>query len=132
MSDTATDAPAQLGRDELEALFEDAPCGYVILTPDGRITHANRTLATWTGAEPGELPGKHLRDLLTLPSRIFYETNFAPALSLQRELEEVALDLVTGPSETLPVLISARPEGRRRPARRDPHDPGEGSRTAQL
>jgi len=108
LSDVATDASARLGRDELEVLFEDAPCGYVILTPEGRITHANRTLARWVGAPQGELAGKHLRDLLTLPGRIFYETNFGPALSLQGELEEVALDLATGPSERLPVLISAR------------------------
>lgn len=107
MSDTATGAPARLGRDELEALFEDAPCGYVVLTPDGRITRANRTLAGWMGARPDDLSGKHLRDLLTLPGRIFYETNFAPALDLQRALEEVALDLAAGPSRRLPVLISA-------------------------
>lgn len=108
MSDAATATPARLGRDELEALFEDAPCGYVILTPDDRITHANRTLAGWMGARPDDLSGRHLRDLLTLPGRIFYETNFAPALDLQRELEEVALDLAAGPSQKLPVLISAR------------------------
>lgn len=108
MSDTTKGAPGRPGYDELEALFEDAPCGYVILSSDGRITRANRTLAGWIGADPDGLAGKYLRDLLTLPGRIFYETNFAPALSLQRELEEVALDLATGPSERLPVLISAR------------------------
>lgn len=108
MSDGRADAPAPLDRDSLEALFEDAPCGYVILTPDGRITHANRTLAGWIGTRPDALCGRRLRDLLTLPGRIFYETNFAPALDLQRELEEVALDLAAGPSQKLPVLISAR------------------------
>lgn len=121
LSDPATAAPARLGRDELETLFEDAPCGYVLLTPDGRITHANRTLAGWIGARPDDLSGKHLRDLLTLPGRIFYETNFAPALDLQRELEEVALDLAAGPSQKLPVLISAR-------ALRDDHDRHIGTR----
>lgn len=107
MSEIGKDPPPALGRDELEELFEDAPCGYVILTPDGRITHANRTLSAWIGTAPGELSGRHLRDLLTVPGRIFYETNFAPALSLQQELEEVALDLATG-ADKLPVLISAR------------------------
>ena len=91
-----------------QALFEDAPCGYVVLTPAGRIAHANRTLATWIKIDAGALHSRHLRDLLTFPSRIFYETNFAPALRLQDELEEVALDLVTEGSGTLPVLISAR------------------------
>ena len=108
MSDAPTDAPTPLDRDELEALFEDAPCGYVVLTPDGRITRANRTLAGWLGTGPDALSGQRLRDLLTLPGRIFYETNFAPALDLQGALEEVALDLAAGPSQKLPVLISAR------------------------
>lgn len=95
-------------RADFETLFEDAPCGYVVLTPEGRIRRANRTLAGWIGTDRGSLRGRHLRDLLTLPGRIFYETNFAPALRLQAVLEEVALDLVTGGSNTLPVLISAR------------------------
>jgi len=93
---------------DFQALFEDAPCGYVVLTPDGRIARANRTLARWIETDPTALTGQHLRDLLTLPGRIFYETNFAPALGLQTELEEVALDLAVGGSGKLPVLISAR------------------------
>lgn len=106
MSEDSLYAPDPDG--DFEDLFENAPCGYVILGPDGRIARANRTLARWLGAEPDGLSGRHLRDLLTLPGRIFYETNFAPALALQEELEEVALDLAVGGSETLPVLISAR------------------------
>lgn len=100
--------PAGGPRPDFQALFEDAPCGYVVLAPDGRIARANRTLARWIETDPASLPGQHLRDLLTLPGRIFYETNFAPALGLQTELEEVALDLAVGAAGKLPVLISAR------------------------
>lgn len=108
MSENSTTDQADGVQANFQALFEDAPCGYVVLTPAGRIAHANRTLATWIKIDAGALHSRHLRDLLTFPSRIFYETNFAPALRLQDELEEVALDLVTEGSGTLPVLISAR------------------------
>jgi sigma-B regulation protein RsbU (phosphoserine phosphatase) len=98
---------------DFEDLFERAPCGYLTLDADGRITRANMTLAGWIGVERAALPGQRLRDLLTLPGRIFYDTNFGPALRLQGRLEEIALELATdaGP---LPVMISAteaRPAG---------------------
>ena len=51
--------------------------------------------------------GMRLRELLTLPGRILYETNVAPLLRLQGGFEEVALDLVTATGENLPVLANA-------------------------
>lgn len=94
--------------EDFEDLFECAPCGYLTLAADGRIARANRTLAEWIGVDRETLPGAHLRDLLTLPGRVLYETNIAPALRLQA-LEEIALDLVVANNAPLPVLISARP-----------------------
>lgn len=107
MSDAPPNTSEPLPPDHFEALFEHAPCGYLVLAPDGRIIRGNATLAEWLGAEPGAFSGKHLRDLMTVPSRILYETNIAPALRLQ-DLEEVAVDLVAGKGDKLPVLINAR------------------------
>jgi sigma-B regulation protein RsbU (phosphoserine phosphatase) len=95
--------------DDFEDLFRHAPCAYLTLVPDGRIARANRTLEEWLAVEPGALDGMLLRDLLTVPGRIFYETNIAPALRLQRELEEIVLDLIDRDGAKLPVLVSARP-----------------------
>ena len=92
---------------DYEDLFRHAPCGYLILLPDGRIVQANETLARWMGTDAATLVGKRFRDLLTLAGRIFYEPNFAPMLRLEGGLEEIALDLTTTSGEAAPMLASA-------------------------
>ena len=78
------------------------------------------------GLAPETLIGRRLRDLLTVPGRIFYETNIAPLLRLQGRFEEVALDLVTAAGDKLPVLVNADGATKRgrgsdvRPRRRRP------------
>ena len=93
--------------EDLEDLYENAPCGYLSLQPDGRIVKVNRTLSAWIGIPADQLLGKRLHDLLNMPGRIFYETHFAPLLRMQGFFNEVALDLVTSDGRKLPVLANA-------------------------
>ena len=93
--------------EDLEDLYENAPCGYLSLQPDGRIVKVNRTLSAWIGIPVDQLLGKRLHDLLNMPGRIFYETHFAPLLRMQGFFNEVALDLVTSDGRKLPVLANA-------------------------
>jgi sigma-B regulation protein RsbU (phosphoserine phosphatase) len=93
--------------EELEDLYENAPCGYLSLEPGGRIFKVNRTLAAWTGYAPEQLIGKRLHDLLNIAGRIFYETHIAPLLRMQGFFNEVALDLMTDKGERLPVIANA-------------------------
>lgn len=92
---------------DLADLFESAPCGYVVLSPAGRILRANNTLCRWLGYAETELLDKPFRELLTVPGRIFYETNFAPLLRIQGGFEEVALDLLSAAGDKLPMLVNA-------------------------
>lgn len=101
-----TDVGANLSED-LADLYENAPFGYLSTSPDGTIFKVNATFSDWLGFAPDRLNGTRLRDLLTVPGRIFYETNIAPLLRLQGRFEEVALDLVTAAGEKLPVLVNA-------------------------
>jgi sigma-B regulation protein RsbU (phosphoserine phosphatase) len=98
---------SEAGVENLEDLYEAAPFGYLLLAPDGRITKVNATFSGWLGFPAQALAGKRLRDLMTLPSRVVYETNIAPVLRLQGGFEEVVLDLVTASGDKLPVLVSA-------------------------
>jgi sigma-B regulation protein RsbU (phosphoserine phosphatase) len=98
---------SEAGSEDFEDLYEAAPFGYLSLGPDGRIARANATCSDWLGYPTGALDGKRLRDLMTLPARMVYETNIAPVLRLQGGFEEVALDLLTATGEKLPVLVSA-------------------------
>lgn len=93
--------------EELEDLYENAPCGYLSLGPDGRIAKSNATLSRWIGVDQSALLGKRLRDLLTIPGQIFYETHFAPLLRMQGFFNEVALDLVNADGTSSPVIANA-------------------------
>lgn len=106
MSDPVAD-PTPTAPADFEDLFGNAPCGYLVLGQDGRIVRANSTIARWLAVEAGALEQKPLRDLLTLPGRILYETNVAPVLRLQGGFEEVALDLVMATGEKLSILANA-------------------------
>lgn len=93
--------------EDLQDLYENAPCGYLSLRPDGRIVKSNKTFCRWLGYAPEELIGQRLHDFLNIAGRIFYETHFAPLLRMQGFFNEVALDLIKKDGETLPVLVNA-------------------------
>lgn len=93
--------------EELADLYDNAPFGYLSVSPDGKIFKSNATFRRWMECTPEALIGRRLRDLLTTPGRILYETNVAPLLRLAGGFEEVALDLVTTSGGPLPVLANA-------------------------
>jgi phosphoserine phosphatase RsbU/P len=102
-----TERPDQTPAENLEDLYENAPCGYLSMRPDGRIVKANATFVAWTAFPIDQIVGKRLIDLLNVAGRIFYETHFAPLLRMQGFFNEVALDFVTATGERLPVLANA-------------------------
>jgi sigma-B regulation protein RsbU (phosphoserine phosphatase) len=93
--------------EDLEDLYENAPCGYLSLRADGRIVKANHTFCRWTGYAPQDVIGQRLHDFLNIAGRIFYETHFAPLLRMQGFFDEVALDLVRNDGKPFPVLVNA-------------------------
>ncbi|MCJ2122772.1 ATP-binding protein [Methylobacterium sp. J-077] len=93
--------------EDLEDLFENAPCGYASALPNGRISKVNHTLATWLDYPAGQIVGRRFLDLLNIAGKVYYETHFAPLLRMQGFFYEVALDLVRADGTTLPVLVNA-------------------------
>jgi sigma-B regulation protein RsbU (phosphoserine phosphatase) len=93
--------------EDLNDLYDNAPCGYLSLLPDGRIYMVNTTFLRWTGYEREAIIGTYLRDLLHIGARIFYETHFAPLLRMQGFFNEVALDISKADGSRLPVLANA-------------------------
>jgi phosphoserine phosphatase RsbU/P len=93
--------------EDLEDLYENAPCGYLSIKPDGRIVKVNATFSRWIGWAPEQLIGKRFLDLLNIAGRIFYETHFAPLLRMQGFFHEVALDFQTQQGKSLPALVNA-------------------------
>lgn len=93
--------------DDLADLYENAPCGYLSLSPDGRIVKINQTLTDWLGTPSAALLGKPIHALLSFGGRIAYETHLAPMLRLKGVVNELALDLLDANGGKLPVIANA-------------------------
>jgi sigma-B regulation protein RsbU (phosphoserine phosphatase) len=94
--------------EDLEDLYETAPCGYLSISPDAKIAKANRTLADWLGAEDARaLVGKSVHEILAFGGKIAFETHLAPLLRMQGYVHEIALDLVSLSGEKLPTIANA-------------------------
>jgi sigma-B regulation protein RsbU (phosphoserine phosphatase) len=93
--------------DDYRELFESAPCGYLTIGSDGRITKVNATLTAWTGFEADKFVGRRLHQFLSMAGRIYYETHIAPLLRMQGFFNEFALDFETAAGERLPVIANA-------------------------
>ena len=100
---SSEDAPGE----DLTDLYENAPCGYLSLSPDARIVKINRTLTLWLGRADDALLGKPFHDVLSFGGRIAYETHLAPLLRLQGVVDEIALDLLRADGSKLPVIANA-------------------------
>ena len=91
----------------IDGFWDSAPSGHVIAHPDGRIIHANPTLARWLGFEPDALCGRVFSDLLTVGGRILYDTHFGPLLAMGGELNGVTVDVVAADGARLPMFLTA-------------------------
>ncbi|HEX4442686.1 MAG TPA: diguanylate cyclase [Galbitalea sp.] len=103
--DAAT--PVDPIEDSYETLYEQAPCGFLSMTPSGTILKVNRTLLDWTGYERDEVVGKSLSGFLDKGSQLFYETRYIPVLRLEREVREVVMTIRRADGSLLPILVNS-------------------------
>ncbi|RAK70567.1 PAS domain-containing sensor histidine kinase [Hymenobacter edaphi] len=98
----------RLTEENLDDLYEHAPCGYCTCLPDGTLVKLNQTLLGWLGYRRDELVARRcLQQLLTVGGRLHYETHCAPLLLLQGQVREMSYLLRRRDGSTLPVLLSA-------------------------
>src|SRR4051812_32138743 len=93
--------------DDFEDMFENAPCGYITLLPNGRIERVNKTLLTWTNRTAEQMTGKRFSDFLNMAGRIYFETHIAPLLRMQGFFNEFAIDMVTADGKPLQMIANA-------------------------
>lgn len=93
--------------EDLEDLYENAPCGYISLTADGRIAKLNSTLAGWLQRSADSVVGQRFTEVLGFGGRIAFETHLAPMLRLQGEVAEIALDLLDAAGGRVPMIANA-------------------------
>ena len=94
--------------ESVDDLYDHAPCGYLSTLPDGTIARVNQTLVDWTGFDRETLlAGTRFQALLTVGSRIYYETHYAPLLQMQGIAHEIAFDVVRADGRILPVIANS-------------------------
>jgi PAS domain S-box-containing protein len=94
---------------DIEDLYERAPCALLSTLPDGTIMRANQTFFDWFGSSREELLGqKRFQSLLTVGSRLYYETHYSPLLQIQGFAREIALEIRRADGAIRPVVASAR------------------------
>ncbi|HUS64787.1 MAG TPA: ATP-binding protein [Kofleriaceae bacterium] len=92
--------------DDLEDLYERAPCGYLSMRPDGVIVRANQTLLSWLDLRRDQVVGARFQDLLNMPGRIFHDTHYMPLLTMQGFAREIAFDLFRTGQPPLATIVT--------------------------
>ncbi|HEX4885311.1 MAG TPA: ATP-binding protein [Casimicrobiaceae bacterium] len=94
------------GRREAADLLDAVSCAFVAFADDGRVLAVNRTLCALVGKREEAVVGRHVESLLTVGSRIFYQTHFFPLLKLHGHVQEIYLAL-QGDGHDVPALVNA-------------------------
>ena len=98
--------------DDVEDLYENAPCGFLSMHADGTITRVNETFVRMCGRTRDTLlGGQRFQQLLAPGGRIYYETHIDPMLRMQGNVREIAVDVVAADGTRLPVLVNAVRKG---------------------
>lgn len=91
----------------MDELLNNAPCGFLVFTDDGKIVEVNDTLLKMLGYGRDELCELHIEKIFSVAGRIFYQTHFFPLLKLKSEVEEIYLSLRSKKGADTPVLVNA-------------------------
>jgi PAS domain S-box-containing protein len=101
------EATARRHAEEVEDLYNNAPCGYHSLDERGVFVQINDTELGWLGYTREEVVGKlALPDILTSESRAFFRQNFA-GLRAQGWARDIEFELVRKDGTILPALLNA-------------------------
>ena len=93
---------------DLQALYDHAPCGYVVTDLNGTLVQVNQTFEALSGYRRDELIGQvRLAELFTRGGRIYYETHYAPLLLMQGSVQAIALELRSADGAVVPVLVNS-------------------------
>jgi len=93
--------------DEMRDLYQNAPCGYHSLDPDGIVVQINDTELRWLGYERDEIVRrKRLAELVAAKCRNEFEAAFA-SLKQHGRVRDLRIDLCRKDGSILPVLLSA-------------------------
>ncbi len=91
----------------MDSLLDGAPCGFVAFVDDGTVRVVNATLLEMLGVARDALVGRHVETVLTVGSKIFYQTHLFPLLRLHGRAEEIFLLFRSAAGEEVGALVNA-------------------------
>lgn len=101
------EAALRQSSDEIRDLYDQAPCGYHSVDPDGKIIMMNQTEFRWLGFAATDVIGRvRFAEMVSPPSRETYRTTFARVME-QGSASDVELELVRRDGTTFPVLLNS-------------------------
>jgi PAS domain S-box-containing protein len=98
-------AELQQAAQEIEDLYNRAPCGYHSLDQEGRFVRINQTELQWLGYEAAEVLGKKFTDFTTPEGVLQFQKNF-PKFKKQGWIHDLEYNLRCRDGSLLPVSIS--------------------------
>ncbi len=94
---------------DLEQLYQQAPCGYLVLADDHTVAAVNDTFLHWTGHRREDLVGTRFERLLPVGDRILFATHCLPQLDVAGAVGEMVIDVLgTGGVRRAALLTAAR------------------------
>jgi signal transduction histidine kinase len=90
-----------------ESLLDTAPCGFITFTDDGIVRLVNATCLEMLDLVREAVVGRHVENLLTVGSKIFYQTHFFPLLRLHGRADEIFLLFRSANGEEVGALVNA-------------------------
>ncbi len=97
----------RISADEIEDLYNNAPCGYHSLDKDGVFIRINDTELSWLGYSREEVIGKkNFADVITPKSLQFFKENF-PKFKVRGWVNDAEVDLIRKDGSIMHVLLSA-------------------------
>jgi PAS domain S-box-containing protein len=93
--------------DQFRDLYDNAPCGYHSVDPDGMIVTINQTELQWLGYEPGEVMGRmRFADMVSRSSSEVYQETFT-RVKEHGAATDIEMELVRKDGATFPVLLNS-------------------------
>lgn len=92
---------------ETEDFFEQSVSGFLITDAKNIILRSNIRLANWLGSTVDELKGRRFYDLLSIGSKIYFETHLLPLLRMQGFFDEILIEVNDLSGKRLKFLLNA-------------------------
>lgn len=106
MSDLSQNNDLQI--QEANQFFEESFSGFLIADEKNRIVRSNRRVSDWLGISPDEIKAKKFSDLLSIGSKIYFETHLSPLLKMQGYFDEILVELSGAAGKRLKIFMNAR------------------------